>query len=121
MSKELTFWDAPFVLCMNKQVLDHPYILQVAFPHYVGKLLLFPTALSYVEWLATADEKHLSHAQLPGYRIAVVFAGALSGHRVYATVGWDRELDALLKNMAEFYLEHTVKQNLSLYQKKYAL
>jgi hypothetical protein len=119
--KKLKFWDAPFVLCLNKQVLDAPYILQVASPHYVGKLLFFDSALQYAEWLGQAGDQHLAYTTIPGYRIAVVFAGALSGHQLYAALGWERELETLIQGMARFYKEHTIDTNEAFYRKKYLL
>ena len=112
-------WMADFVLCLNKGVLDAPFVLHVAHPNYVGKVLLFDDARSWQ--LFVGSYEGLGFCQVGHYRIAVAFWGTLQGNRVFPHPELERELKQLMERMAEFYLWHTIKPKEKFYEKKYRL
>jgi hypothetical protein len=114
---------ADFLYVLNRQRLEHPYIMQVAYPHHLGRIHHFPSTVAYAQWAMAQEEAgELGYYQIPGYRIALAFAGNLEGNRLTGvTENWEEELLDILQAMGRFYLEHTIGPKLGFYQKKYAL
>lgn len=77
------------------------YILQSAFPHYLGKVMRYDN-----DWT-------LDHApgepkcRIEGYRIVVFFGGALQGNRVWGETA-PAQLQQLINEMAGFYFSERI-------------
>ena len=77
------------------------YILQSAFPHYIGRVLRYDN--DYTLDQAQGEPK----ARIEGYRIMVFFAGALQGNQVWGTTT-PADLQKLINEMAGFYFSERI-------------
>ena len=77
------------------------YILQTAFPHYLGKVMRYEN-----DWTMDTAEGE-PKCRIDGYRITVFFAGALEGNRVWG-VTTPADLRKLVIDMAGFYFNERI-------------
>ena len=77
------------------------YILQTAFPHYLGKVMRYEN-----DWtMDTAIGE--PRCRIEGYRIIVFFAGALQGPMVWG-ISTPSDLQKLVNRMAGFYFNERI-------------
>jgi hypothetical protein len=88
---------------------EHVFILQSAFPNYVGKLWKCET-----DWDLYQIKKELQ-AQVQGYRMMVTFVGTLEGNLVYLG-DKKQQLQSLMNEMAFWYFMNRIDKD----QKRYA-
>lgn len=99
MSPYITFRDT------DKDGQLQYYILQRAFPHWVGLVATNPA------------QKSIMKVPIAGYDMWVCFAGTLRGNVAPSYKDIDKEISAVLHGMANFYLEHRILTNPSKYKK----
>lgn len=80
------------------------YILQRAFPHYMGVIKASP-------------QDSLINAAIPGYYLWVCFCGSLRGNMIPAFKGLRDELAAVYMDMASWYFTNRVEPNEKKYKK----
>lgn len=83
----------------------HIYILQTAFPHYLGKVT------------HAVDATALVQLQLLGYHIFIDFAGTLGGNAILLNDNWKEQLKNVFQAMAEWYLKERVAIMLERFKK----
>lgn len=72
------------------------YILQKAFPHYIGRIVYSPPA------------KYICLAPIPRYNMFVVFRGQLEGNRIHFHNEWQKELPAIILAMADWFYTNRI-------------
>jgi hypothetical protein len=91
---------------MNNDGVLCYYILQKAFPHWVGLLV----ANSPVEGA-------LANAPIAGYNLWVTFSGTLRGRIIPDYRNIQSEINSAFADMAEWYLANRIRQNEKIYRK----
>lgn len=86
------------------------YILQSAFPHYVGKVWRCETDY------ALSEIKKEIKCEVAGYRILISFVGTLEGNLVYLG-DKQQQLQKIVADMAFFYFLHRIDPDLKRYSK----
>ena len=81
------------------------YILQRAFPHYIGIVLTNP------------HYKSILKVPIAGYEMMVGFAGTLRGNVVPSYKNIMKEIEAVYHDMAIWYLENRINTNPQKYKK----
>jgi hypothetical protein len=100
----------PFITFQDK---GEYYILQTKEPFYVGRIIRF----EHDQSLAFYDhEQHLQTAQVTGYRILIVFSGALNGNYILMHALWQKELTAVFSAMSTYYLNHRILPNVKKFK-----
>jgi len=84
---------SPFFIFKDEEV----FICQRAFPHYLARITYFP------------ETDALIQGQITGYSIFTVFAGTLSGNRVLFNNNWKQDLEAIWRDMADWYYKEIEK------------
>lgn len=82
------------------------YILQTAFPNYIGKIERLGSDNEVLYY--GIKEMPLGYCQVSGYRIMISFAGSIKGNQLLFYSGWKDELDGVLSAMADFYLKERI-------------
>lgn len=77
---------------------NHIYVLQRAFPHYLGKVQY------------TQDPGAVIQGQIPMYNIFIVFAGTLGGNRLLLNDDWRTQLENVWEAMCRFYREERIEK-----------
>lgn len=90
----------------NPKVFQKP-ILECKKTGYCAQVLVFDGYTEYLDWLAKNKQTKI-WAQVPGNRIAIVFAGTLDGGRIKADY---KVLPGLMAEMAGFYQKEILKTN----------
>lgn len=88
-------------------------ILQTREPFYIGKIIRFESDQSLAFY---NHDQHIHTHTVPGYRILIVFAGALSGNYILMHVQWKQELGQVFSAMANYYLTQRIIPNVKKYK-----
>lgn len=81
------------------------YILQKAWPHYVGLIITNPM------------EGVLLQVPVSGYKIHIAFAGTIGGNLIPAFMDIQKEIEAVFHDMARWFYENRILQEPKKYQK----
>lgn len=103
-----------YVLCENTAELPAPFILSTEEPHMMANVLTFKDLDRWGDFLQTKDTPYY---RIPGYMMAVIYAGTLNPYGVRPGLFEIREA---LSEMAEFYCEQKINAKPGYY-KKYRL
>ena len=82
------------------------YIVQKAFPHWRGVVTLYPL-----------DNKLAQSVPITGFNLYVSFCGVLQGNFIPLQNNVEKEAQAMLQQMSEWYLEQRIKPNEKKYKK----
>ncbi len=93
-------------------------IIQTAPPHYVGRIIFYKSLAQMTTAINNAS--HLAYAVVPGYNIAVVYAGTIKGTRLEISPNTLTEMDAAMKSMAGFFLGFKIAEKRGYYDKPYS-
>lgn len=81
------------------------YILQRAFPHYVGRLVAYPI------------EGALANAAITDHHLHITFDGCLLGNFILANKGELESIAEIFSQMAEWYYVNRIAVDLKKYKK----
>lgn len=81
------------------------YILQKAFPHYVGRVVTYPV------------EGALANAPVAGYHFYVTFAGTIRGNMIPSFNDVATEIESVYFEMAQWYYTNRIRGNEEKYKK----
>lgn len=81
------------------------FILQKAFPHYIGKLVTYPV------------EGGLNNSPITDHHLYITFAGCLMGNFIPAHKGELDHIAEVFSQMAEWYYTNRINPDLKKYKK----
>jgi hypothetical protein len=84
-----SFPDQDMIICTDK-------------PYYAGMVMKFKQEWKADEFLSTSN--HLVVVRVPGYHIYIYFFGSIDGRSANLTQDWEKEVQAVMREMAVFYL-----------------
>jgi hypothetical protein len=91
----------------NPRIFKYPVLVNEK--DQAAQVRVFETYPAYQAWVS--ENTALAWAQVPANRIAIVYAGSFDGGKVKPHPNLKRELEGLLKGMADYYLKHVLKEN----------
>lgn len=82
------------------------FIVQKSFPYWRAVITLYPL-----------DNKIAQSIPITGYNLYTSFAGTIEGNRIPFFTNVEKEAQAVLQRMAEWFLENRIKLNPKKYKK----
>ena len=93
------------------------FILETKQPFYLGRIIkLKPSPYSIITY--ENEFKPLIYTVVGNYSILIAFAGCLERYKVRVSgADWEKELQLIYNQMADFMLNEKINNNLSYYKK----
>jgi len=93
------------------------FILHTKQPFELGRVVkLNPSPFAFTEYKNKFNP--LIMAEVPGYSILIAFAGNLFGNKVQVSgKDWEAELQKIYNEMAQFFLDEKVNNNVGYYKR----
>jgi hypothetical protein len=107
-----------FLLCSNNQSLETSgIVLSTAPPFLIGKPVHFKDGNEYSEFVNKFTNKtnFTPYAKIEGYRVIILFAGALE--HVEDINRFTKQIEKILSSMAGFYLQEKIMSKLFKYKR----
>jgi hypothetical protein len=104
-----------YMICQSTELNNPGLILHTKPPFYCGSIITHKHTPEHLGFIANYNGVHFS--QVPGYNIAIVWAGTLVGNKVTIDQGTRARIKQVFDGMAEFFYTEKIETHKGYYQK----